>query len=140
MLNLSNYGNMGELSSTAESADTELYVRSFDAPRFTLPAGDHYYLTIRQEGRREVVRVTATAGTRLTVVRGEDGTSAQRFTAGACVTVEWNPQQLREFMTTFSSGCEPQPGVAGTHCLGCSTCITVDGCGRITRINGAGGC
>lgn len=140
MLNMSDYGNSGELISTAEASALELFVRSADAPRFAVPAGDYYWLTIRQDVRREVVRVTATHGTRLTVVRGEDGTQAQRFTAGACVSVEWNPAQMREFLASVATGCEPQPGVAGTHCLGCTTCITVDGCGRITAVNGAGGC
>ena len=140
MLNVNNYGNTGELAATAEATDTSLVVRSFDAPKFNTPAGSHYYLTIRQDARREVVLVTGVLGTNLTVVRAEDGTTAQRFTAGACITVEWNPAQLLEFLGAGPGGCTAVPGVAGTYCLGCTTCITVDGCGRVTQVNGAGGC
>lgn len=140
MLNTNNWGNSGLLGAATGAADTEITLAYNAGNRFVVPAGDHYYLTLREGDRREVVRVIASSGRALTVVRAQDGTVAQSFSAGACVAVEWNPQQLREFFEGIATGCESNGVSPGTYCLSCNTCIDVNACGQITRINGAGGC
>lgn len=140
MLNVIDWGNSGALADPLGVDATTLVLRSSDAPRFQVPAGDHYYLTLRDSSAREVVRVDATNGRILTIVRGVDNTAARQWAAGTCVAVEWNPLQLREFMESVQQDCEPTGVPAGTFCLSCNTCITVNECGRITQINGAGGC
>lgn len=135
MLNMSNYGNTGKLAAAVKPEDTQIRVMS--GGQFTVPQGDHYYLTIRESGRREVVRVNSTSGGWLTVERAQDGTMAQGFSLSACLEVEWNPQQLREFLDNGQSPNVISPGV---YCLSCNTCITIDSSGRITDVNGAEGC
>lgn len=138
MLNMKNYGNSARLSAPVEPGDTEFKIVPADTAKLSIPSGDYYYLTVREGVRREVVRVDATTGFTLTVVRGRDGTTAQRFTTNACLSVEWNPQQLLDFIGVINN---PVTGVGpGTYCLGCNTCIDVDSAGRITAINGAEGC
>jgi len=139
VLNTSNWGNSGHLGAALAAAATELMLAYNDGLRFAVPMGDHYYLTIREGDRREVVRVTSASGQRLTIVRAQDGTQAQAFAIGACVEVEWNPQQLREFLEGIVTGCESVV-TPGTYCLTCNTCVTVNACGQITSINGAEGC
>lgn len=139
MLNVSNYGNSGKLGRTLEPEDTVLVLNGFNNAAFAVPAGDYYYLTLREAGRREVVRVTSAAGASLSVERAQDGTTAQRFTSAACLKVEWNPAQLREFLANAGSGTADNitPGV---YCLTCNTCITVNSAGNITAINGSENC
>lgn len=136
MLNTINYGASGTLAASISESDTEIRVSS--PSRFSVPSGDHYYLTLKENGRREVVRVFGSSGDRLQVERGRDNTTAQSFTQKACLAVEWNPAQLREFNQAGS----PAAGVvaAGTYCLDCTTCIDINSAGQITAVNGAGGC
>lgn len=140
MLNIKNWGNSGHLGAALSASATVLTLAYNDGGKFAVPLGDHYYLTIREGDSREVVRVTASSGTQLVIVRAQDGTTARAFAAGACVAVEWNPQQLREFFTGIATGCEANGVTPGTYCLTCTTCIAVNACGQITSINGAEGC
>lgn len=135
MLNMKNYGYAGRIAAPVSPADS--LIRVTPGASFAVPSGDHYYLTIRDGQRREVVRVTRTAGEALAVDRGQDGTLALYWNVGACVEVEWNPQQLREFMANNAQSNIMSPG---TYCLGCSTCITVNSAGQITSINGEEKC
>lgn len=50
----------------------------------TLGLGDFAFCTLQKESPRalEIVKVTAVSGTDLTVVRGQDGTSAAAFASG----------------------------------------------------------
>ena len=135
MLNMKNYGHVGRIAAPVSPADA--LIRVTPGASFAVPSGDHYYLTIRDGQRREVVRVTRTAGEALAVDRGQDGTLALYWSVGACVEVEWNPQQLREFVANIAQSNIMSPG---TYCLGCSTCITVNSAGQITSINGEEKC
>lgn len=138
MLNMKNYGNSGHLAQAASLSEVLLRVSPADAPKFSVPPGDHYYLTIREGSRREVVKVTRTEGTVLHAARAQDGTTGQSFSTRACIQVEWNPKQLTEYIGVVDP---PSNNIApGTYCLGCSTCIDVDSSGRITAINNAEDC
>lgn len=136
MLNMKNYGNTVRLTQNIVAADVLL--RITDAAKMQVPSGDHYYLTLREGTRKEVVRVNLTEGPILHVSRALDGTSGQSFSTAACLTVEWNPLQLSEFVAGGSG--TPNLIAPGTYCLGCSTCIDVDSSGRITAINNAEDC
>ena len=50
-----------------------------------IPTGDHAWLTIDDGSNVEVVRATARIATALTIERGQDGTTATAFSAGAAV-------------------------------------------------------
>lgn len=140
MLNVTNWGVEGELFAPLNKLDTELQVSPHGALRFHVPARSWYYLTIKQGPRREVVRVVGATGRTLTIERGQDGTVRQDFDVGACLIVEWNPQQLREFIEQIGAGSEPTGVQPGTYCLDCTTCVEVNAAGQLVSINGAGGC
>lgn len=140
MLNVTNWGSEAKLYAPLAKTDHELQVSPHDALRFQVPAGSWYYLTLRQGPRREVVRVVGAVGRILTVERAQDGTARQDFEAGACLSVEWNVQQLREFIEQIGAGAEPTGVAPGTYCLDCTTCIEVNAAGQLVSVNGAGGC
>ena len=47
-----------------------------------LTGSDHFYVTFDDTTNREIVKVTARSGNTLTVVRGQDNTTAQAFNSG----------------------------------------------------------
>jgi hypothetical protein len=47
-----------------------------------LSGGDHFYVTFDDTTNKEIVKVTARSGNTLTVVRGQDNTTAQAFNSG----------------------------------------------------------
>jgi len=71
-----------------------------DASSFpTLGAGDYTYVTLDADtipASREVVKVTAIVGNVLTVVRGQDGTSATAFDAGVAVELRLTAALLND--------------------------------------------
>jgi hypothetical protein len=48
----------------------------------TITGSDHFYVTFDDTTNREIVKVTARSGNTLTVVRGQDNTTAQAFNSG----------------------------------------------------------
>jgi hypothetical protein len=49
-----------------------------------LTAGDYFYATLTStQGTQEIVKATARSGDSLTIVRAQEGTTAQSFAAGA---------------------------------------------------------
>lgn len=139
MLNVTNMGNVSNLLRSISPTDKLLYLSPGEGSRFSVPSGDHFYVTLRTEGRREFVRVNAVTGDTLSVERGQSST-AQSFPAGACVIEEWCPPQMGEFIALKSAGLGPSGVEPGTYCLNCNTCIDVDATGRITHVNNPGGC
>lgn len=75
------------LVSAISTTDTAVVIQLSEAGRFpALGAGDWHPLTIRNENSAlEVVRVTARDSNVLTVVRAQEGTTAQAFDVGAVV-------------------------------------------------------
>lgn len=140
MLTTKNWGYSSKLATSLPLGENEVRLPATDLSHFQVNAGEHYYLTIRQPGRIEVVQVTSSLNGRLQVVRAQDNTQAQYWAAGSCVEVEWNPLQLKEFLEQIGRGTPPSGVNPGTYCLDCTTCLTVNGAGQITRVDGAGGC
>lgn len=140
MLSTQNWGQSATLYQSLPVGVSEIALAPADRPRFAVPAGQWYYLTVRYNQRREVVQVQGLVDGKLQVTRAQDGTSEQSWPAGACVEVEWNPQQLREFLWQVGAGTEPTGVNPGTYCLDCTSCLTVNAAGQITRVDGAGGC
>ena len=48
----------------------------------TITGSDHFYVTFDDTTNKEIVKVTARSGNTLTVVRGQDNTTAQAFNSG----------------------------------------------------------
>ena len=142
MLDVTNYGNTGKLGGAVTATQTVLPLVAGTGNLFSLAASTHYWLTIRSGAAMERVKVTARVGDTLVVAgRGMDGTTATAWNANACLSVEWNPTQLCEFVQQCTAGIPlPSSVTPGTFCLDKCTCITVDATGRITNINKGTSC
>ena len=138
MLNTDAFGYNTKLADAIQATDSRIRVWGGDGARFEVKAGTHYYLTLKYNGNREVVKVVSSAGDELTVVRGQDGTVAISFPALSCIAFEWNPQQLCEYIQQCVSGIN-RDGVTGTECIECGTCLTLEN-GRVVKGQGASPC
>lgn len=139
MLNTKPYGLVSELTKQISAKDTELVLPVGDGVKFAVPNSDHFYVTVRNGGQREYMKVTTVAGNKLHVERGVDDTTPVSFPKGACVKVEWNPSQLCEFVQncTGKDSHKINPQVV---CLTCDTCLEVDEGGHIINVNGGEKC
>ena len=140
MLNTKPFGLLSELAKPITASDNEIMVPMGEGVRFKIPSYDHFYITVRNGGIREYMKVTSVVGDKLKVERGVDDTTATSFPKGSCVKVEWNPSQLCEFVTNCvdspaKKGIEPQ-----TICWTCDTCIEIDEGGHIISVNGSNKC
>lgn len=138
MLNVSVWGRCTKLAKAITSKDTIIELPLGDGSKFQINSNEHFYLTLKNGGVREVVKVVARTGDKLTVERGQDNTSATSFGKESCACVEWNPAQLCEFVKTCTQGCTgitPQSFV-----VQCGTAIEINECGNIVKINGSQKC
>lgn len=74
----------GTLAASINSSVTSVVLSSTQGTLFpTLAAGEYFYGTLfNTSGSYEIVKVTARAGDTLTVIRGQEGTTAIGFSAG----------------------------------------------------------
>lgn len=133
-LNVRNLTVRGKLNRAVDRTDTTLPLKFGEGLKFRVPDGDHFFATIRSFGHFEHVKVLRVDGDKLHVVRGQDNTKAQDWSADSCVIIEWNPAQLCEFVKSCVVGLEPISVEAGTHCLSCATCIEIADDGRIRKV------
>jgi hypothetical protein len=75
----------GTLATAVSASDTGLALTTGDGAEFpTLGVGDYFYATVTSSGgTQEIVKATARSGDSLTIVRAQEGTVAQSFSAGA---------------------------------------------------------
>ena len=138
MLDVTNvWGRKTKTTKSVSAKDTT--IRVSNGMMLEVKDNPHDNATLSNGDTREVVKVTRRDGDVLTVERGQDNTSAQSFPSGVCVKVEWNPQQLCEFIKQCATG-DSHKITAGTVCFTCDTCIEYDEGGHIINVNGAKGC
>lgn len=68
---------------------------------FNIGSGNYLYLTVEDGASVEIMKFTSTGvvvNDTITVERGQDGTSAKAFPAGACVKVAWNVAQVQDLV------------------------------------------
>ena len=140
MLDIAKWGMTSATVTRLSPASRQLVLPTGVGGQFIPAAGTHYNLTLRRGNRREVVDVTGGTGDTLFIARGMDHTVPMEWPAGTCVSVEWNPEQLCEFVHDCTGAAQPGIIAPGVYCLDCATCITVDAAGRITNIDGAEKC
>lgn len=97
----------GSLASSIGTTDTLLALATGHGARFPTPSGgDHFQLTLvgldvnGNEASWEIVRCTARSNDSLTVVRAQEGTSAQAWPAGARVELRVTAGTLDSFTDT----------------------------------------
>jgi hypothetical protein len=76
---------VGYLATAISASDTGAVLQTGNGGNFpTLGAGDYFYATLESTGgTMEIVKVTARSGDSLTIVRAQEGTTAQSFAAGS---------------------------------------------------------
>jgi hypothetical protein len=125
-----------------------------DASAITLSGGDWCYLTLVDAAsyngsvfppaQREIVKVTAVAGNVCTVVRAQDGTTAQQFAAGDVVECRLNKAAFDDISTLVSVPAAPTgtfaltiKGTSSNPTYGIFTNLcTYTKIGRLVLING----
>jgi hypothetical protein len=91
------------LDADIDNVVTTLTVTTGEGDDFPNPTGgDWFYVTIESGGLREIVQVTARATDTFTIVRGQDGTSAASWTAGATIELRVHAGWLTKVHTTDS--------------------------------------
>lgn len=142
VLNPNPIGTTAQLAAPMTNSQLTLRVPSGVGALLDPGAGNHYYLTIRSSSAVERVKVIARSGGLLTLEgRGADNTTPQAWPQGACLSVEWNPAQLCEFVQNCMEGGAAPTGVeAQTVCMASCACIDVGADGRITKITGGQSC
>lgn len=79
------------------NSDAVIQVAAGTGPLFpVLASGDYFYATLTSIiGTTEIVKCTARVGDNLTVVRGQDGTSAVSFPANSRIEMRVNAAAIR---------------------------------------------
>jgi len=87
---------VGYLQSAITASDTGIVLTVGTGANFpSLAAGEYFYATISIGSVPvEIVKVTARSGDTLTVVRGQEGTSASNFSAGSAVELRVTAQSI----------------------------------------------
>lgn len=142
MLNATSVGATAKLASSMTATQLTLRLANGMGQTIVPTSGNHVWITLRQGQRVERMKVISRTGDTLTVEgRGGDGTTAQEWSSGTCVSVEWNPAQLCEFVQNCVAGAAEPTGVEPqTVCMASCACIDVGADGRITRISGGSSC
>lgn len=103
-----------QLAANIGPTDTSLLVVAGQGVRFpTTTPGQYYYLTLIHftTGQVEVVKVTGRSADTLTVVRGQDGTTATAFVTGSVAEMRTTAQILRELDWRTSSNAANGPAL-----------------------------
>jgi hypothetical protein len=85
-----------------------------------LGAGDYFYATlVSAGGTREITKVTARAGDAMTIVRGQEGTTAQSFAAGSRLELRVTAASITDMIAEHDQASEitfvPTGGIAATN-------------------------
>ena len=110
------------LSAAITSSATSLSVASGGGALFpALSGADYFYLTIVDSaGNIEIMKVTARSVDTFTVVRGQDGTTAQAWSGGQRVELRITRAMLDDLKSDAGSGYLPLSGGALTNALNIS--------------------
>lgn len=91
------------LVNTIASTDTSIVITTGSGIKFpTMITGDYFYASLQDAaGNYEIVKVTARSTDSLTIVRGQEGTTARAFTAATTAfTLTLTVQTFIDYATT----------------------------------------
>lgn len=111
----------GTTATAISASDTGLVLTTGNGAEFpTLGVGDYFYATLASSGGTlEIVKATARSGDSLTVVRAQEGTTAQSFAAGSRF-------ELRVTAASVNDRADLAESEANTYALGLDTALRVD--------------
>lgn len=109
------------LAAGISNSDLSLSVAPGTGSAFpTISGSDVAFLTLTESTKMEIVKVTATSGDTFTIERGQDGTPAQAFSAGATVGLNITKAMLDQIKLDVQAtgpagpqGPQGDPGPAG---------------------------
>ncbi len=118
----------GTLSGGINSTATTVTVDSGQGARFpTLGGSDFFFATlIDTSNNLEIIKVTARSSDSMTVVRGQDNTSARSFSIGDRIELRPTAALFDQLITDISNA-----GVAGINSSADATAITIDSSERV---------
>lgn len=95
----------GTLATAISASDTGLALTTGDGAAFpALGLGDYFYVTITSSGgTQEIVKATARSGDSLTIVRAQEGTTAQSFAAGSRFEVRVTAQSVADTAQLYAN-------------------------------------
>jgi len=86
-----------KLAAGISNSDTSLSVLTGAGALFPdTSSGGYFYATLIEGLNVEIIKVTLRSSDNFTVVRGQDGTTAQAFTTAAKIEQRWNKAQIEE--------------------------------------------
>lgn len=90
----------GTLATAINASDTGIVLTTGNGANFpALSTGDYFYATLESTGgTSEIIKVTARSGDSMTVVRAQEGTSAQSFAAGSRIELRVTVGNATEFL------------------------------------------
>jgi len=115
------------LAAAIGALDTTLTVTSGTETLFPSPTGgDYFYVTLEDSTKtiREIVKCTARSTTTLTIVRAQDGTSANIFAIGSTVEMRVNKATITDTIsaaTSAASAAATSASAAATSASAAST-------------------
>lgn len=137
MLNVNNWGVSSKLIQDIDSSDKKIKIDFNDIPLFILPTGDYCFATITDNGRIEHIKIKGIINNCLITERGQDNTKARDWKKGAIIRIDWNLEQLRDYINqVVSFTYKPSNTIkGGTYDISCLSSITISDDGRIVDIN-----
>lgn len=93
------------LAASISSSATTITLASSTGSEFpTLGTDEYFYATlVNSSNQLEVVKVTARSGDTLTVVRGQEDTTARSYTAGDLIELRLTAQGINDVVTNASA-------------------------------------
>lgn len=95
----------GTLATSISASDTGIVLTTGNGANFpALSTGDYFYATLESTGgTSEIIKVTVRSGDSLTVVRAQEGTTAQSFAAGSRIELRVTMQSVVDVATLYDS-------------------------------------
>jgi hypothetical protein len=109
------------IATAINASDVGVVLATGDGAKFpTLAAGEYFYITFESSGGTyEIAKATARAGDSLTIVRAQEGTTAQSFAAGSRVELRVTAASINDLVDEHDQASEisfvPYGWIAATN-------------------------
>jgi len=109
------------ITTAINASDVGVVLATGDGAKFpTLAAGEYFYITFESSGGTyEIAKATARAGDSLTIVRAQEGTTAQSFAAGSRVELRITAASINDLVDEHDQASEisfvPYGWIAATN-------------------------
>lgn len=107
------------IATAINASDVGVVLATGDGAKFpTLAAGEYFYITFESTGGTyEIAKATARAGDSLTIVRAQEGTTAQSFAAGSRVELRVTVQGVEDLIDDYDDALRADLAASGGAAL-----------------------